>query len=227
MIATATCQVCGTQFEYDSRASDTSFRIPAPTICHSCDVAEREAAERRRRQEALADRNVPARYASATFDTYVPQTPSQQRALEVMRDSAAEGVYLVGRAGVGKTHLAACAVLDGPRDSLFVATTELLEDIRAGLHGNGRGLYERAKRAPLLVLDDLGSEAVTDWVRDRIYSLLNTRWNAVRPLIVTTNVTAKDIAERIGDGAASRLAGLCRHRIEVQGPDARRYGVSR
>jgi len=229
MTATVTCRACAASFDYEpAPPSDSTFAVQfAPTICNACAAAEQEAEVRRRRQEALAERNVPRRYGSATFESYVPRTPSQQRALELVRGSAGEGVYLMGRAGTGKTHLAACAALEGPSGSLFVATTELLDDIRAGFDGYGRGLYERAKLSPLLVLDDLGCEAVTDWVRDRLYNLLNARWNAVLPLIVTTNAAPKLIAERIGDGAASRLAGLCRHRIEVEGPDARRSGASR
>ncbi len=227
MTTTATCRVCGASFGYEpAPPSDSTLALHfTPTICNACAVAEQETEACRRRQEALAERNVPRRYASATFGTFVPKTPSQQRALEIVRDAAGEGVYLIGRAGCGKTHLAACAALEGPAGSLFVATTELLDDIRAGFDGDGRGLYERAKLSPLLVLDDLGSEAVTDWVRDRLYNLLNVRWNRVLPLIVTTNVAPRLIAERIGDGAASRLAGLCRHRIEVDGPDARRSGA--
>ena len=78
--------------------------------------------------------------------------------------------------------------------------------------------------SPLLALDDLGAEAVTDWVRDRIYTLINHRWDHCLPLLVTTNVAPADLASRIGQGIASRIAGCCAHRISVKGPDARRGG---
>ncbi|HZL07425.1 MAG TPA: ATP-binding protein [Coriobacteriia bacterium] len=224
MTTTATCKTCGSAFEYEPASlGKTTIAIRfAPGMCSSCAEVEAQRDAAQRRQERFADRNLPRRYVDATFDGFTVGTPSQQRALDVVRDHAADGVYLMGRAGCGKTHLAACAVADGPGGSLFVPVTELLDDIRAGFGGDGRGLYERALRAPLLALDDLGAEQVTDWVRDRLYNLLNARWNACLSLIVTTNVPPKLIAERIGDGAASRIAGLCRHRIEVQGPDGRR-----
>ena len=63
---------------------------------------------------------------------------------------------------------------------------------------------------------------MTDWVRDRLYTLLNRRWNECRPLIVTTNCAAALLAQRTGEGATSRLAGICARRIEVTGPDLRR-----
>ena len=157
---------------------------------------------------------------------YVPPDPKDDvqltAALELLRDRAGEGVMLIGDAGCGKTHLACAAISVGPPGSLFANTTTLLDDVRRGFGGEGQGLFARALSAPLLALDDLGSEAVTDWVRDRLYALINHRWDHCLPLLVTTNVLAADLAERIGQGVTSRIAGCCAHRIRVQGPDGRR-----
>ena len=103
----------------------------------------------------------------------------------------------------------------------------LLDDLRRGYNGEGQGLFVRALAAPLLALDDLGSEAVTDWVRDRLYTLINHRWDHCMPLIVTTNVAPADLAERVGQGVASRIAGCCAQRISVKGPDGRREAGER
>jgi DNA replication protein DnaC len=223
MKKTAICGECGESFEYEA-----SERFDfAPGICGACcDLAgAREAAEAR--QATYTERNVPPRYRSESFATFVAVTPSQRSALAAVQEHAREGVFLLGPPGCGKTHLAAAAIMDGPAGSLFVSTTDLLDDIRAGFDGDSRGLLERAKRAPLLALDDLGSEAVKDWARDRLHSLLNWRWNQRLPVIATTNCRPKIIGERIGDAGVSRLAGLCRHRIDMQGPDARQHPRAR
>ena len=229
---TTTCGLCQAAFPYEPQLlPPNSFmvEIPAPHLCPDCTAAEtqrREAEiEQERREEERRDdarRNLPCRYRDASFASFTAHSESQARALAAVRDHAMEGVYLQGRAGCGKTHLAAAAISVAPSGSLFVASTELLDDIRVGYEGAGRGLYERAKQAPLLALDDLGAEAVTDWVRDRLYTLLNRRWNECRPLIVTTNCAAALLAQRTGEGATSRLAGICARRIEVTGPDLRR-----
>ena len=123
---------------------------------------------------------------------------------------------------MGKTLLAAAAINSGPCGSLFVGSIELLDDVRASYAGGGHGLLERALDAPLLAIDDLGSESPTDWVRDRFHWLLEQgAWNTCLPLIVTTNCSPQLIAERIGPAAASRIRGLCTHCIEVVGPDMR------
>lgn len=220
---TATCKDCGRAFEYEIPENLGSFAGRfAPTICPRCGEKIAAAEERIAKDALRVERNVPPRYAAEGFATFRADTASQRLALDALRDHAREGAFLLGPPGCGKTHLATAAVMAGPTGSLFVSTTDLLDDIKAGFDGDGHGLFERAKRTPLLALDDLGSEAVKDWVRDRLYTLLNWRWNESLPLITTTNCRPKVISERIGEAGVSRIAGLCRHRIDMQGPDGRR-----
>jgi DNA replication protein DnaC len=221
MTRTTSCRHCGAEIEYEPSPLDSAAGF-CPQICTECAANVNAEEAEQARTEARLERNVPLRYAGATFESFKARTPTQRRALEAARDHAREGVFLLGPPGCGKTHLACAAVMDGPAGSLFVSTTDLLDDIRAGFDNDGRGLFERAKRSPLLALDDLGSEAVKDWVRDRLYTLLNARWNDGLPIITTTNCSPQTIGERIGKAGVSRLAGLCRHRIDVQGPDGRR-----
>ncbi|HEY5387704.1 MAG TPA: ATP-binding protein [Thermoleophilia bacterium] len=220
MTDTATCKSCGQCFDYE-RLEGAPVGL-APGICAGCaeKTSTTEAVEERR--AALIERNVPPRYADEGFETFNATTLTQRVALEATRDHARQGVFLLGPPGCGKTHLATAAIMAGPAGSLFVSTTDLLDDIRAGFDGDGHGLFERAKRSPLLALDDLGSEAIKDWVRDRLYTLLNWRWNQGLPVIATTNCRPKMISERIGEAGVSRLSGLCQRRVEMQGPDARR-----
>ena len=217
MTKTSICS-CGKTIEYEP-----SERWPdlSPGICDDCVAATRSREREQARYAERAERNVPPRYRCQTFATFVAVTPSQGSALAAVRDHAGQGVFLLGNPGCGKTHLAAAAVMVGPGGSLFASSTELLDDIRAGFDGNGRGLFERAKSTPLLALDDLGSEAVKDWGRERLQALLDWRWNQQLPVIATTNCRPKTISERIGEPAMSRLAGLCQHRIDMQGPDMR------
>lgn len=221
MTAVASCTRCGADIPYEPHDEGLLVGL-RPTVCREC--AERD--ERLLMEQVAAaeqeSRNIPPRYRGATFAGFRATTPSQLLALEAMRDHASEGVLLMGPAGCGKTHLACAAIAAGESGSLFANTAELLDDVRRGYDGDGRGLYERALDAPLLALDDIGAEAVTDWVRDRLYVLINHRWDHCLPLVVTTNVPAAELASRIGQGVASRLAGCCAHRIVVKGPDGRR-----
>lgn len=129
-----------------------------------------------------------------------------------------KGMVLVGKAGSGKTHLAV-GVLRAIADakaagdltfslfrSKFVVVPELLDTLRERIGDPMvRDPLPPLMDAPLLVLDDLGREKPTEWVTDRLYVLVNRRYNAKLPTIVTTNYPISELAGRGYDAMMSRL----------------------
>ena len=73
---------------------------------------------------------------------------------------------------------------------------------------------------PLLVIDDLVAEKVTDWSRAVLFSVLNDRINNKMPTIVTSNLTPAEISEVLGERIGSRLAGDFLQ-VEIKGEDRR------
>jgi len=110
-------------------------------------------------------------------------------------------LVLSGRSGVGKTHLAAAIanhlVTHGFGNALFVVVPDLLDHLRAAFSPNASTSYDRRfdeiRRAPCLVLDDLGTESATPWAREKLFQLLNYRYNAQLPTVITTPQTATEI----------------------------------
>lgn len=101
--------------------------------------------------------------------------------------------------------------------------------------GDYTGPLERAKSAPLLVLDDLGTAKPSEFVAERLYLLINHRLEAMAPVIVTTNYTLEELAGRPERGipsrlgherTASRLVELC-DVYRLTGPDRRVVAASR
>jgi len=76
-------------------------------------------------------------------------------------------------------------------------------------HPQGESLLERMIKAPVLFLDDLGAEKASEWVKEQLYIVINERYNWVRPVLLTTNLTAKEIADNYGDRFASRIVEMC------------------
>lgn len=219
----STCADCGKRFTFEA-PDDLSIptRLLAPKICDDCAPAWRLRHDAESVLEELKLRGVPMRQRHESFDTFKPQTETQHKSLEAVRDHATDGVLLIGPPGAGKTHLAAAAIASGPRGSFFISSVDLLADVAASWRpGGGEGLMWRAKSAPLLALDDLGSESLQSWGMAALHALLDHRWNRSLPVIVTTNCSTATITERIGQPALSRLKGLCAHRITVKGPDMR------
>jgi DNA replication protein DnaC len=98
-----------------------------------------------------------------------------------------EGTY-----GSGKTHLAAAianyrAGLGDP--PLFIMVPDLLDHLRAAFSPSSGSSYDRrfdeVRTAKLLVLDDLGSQSATPWAKEKLYQLLNYRYNAELPTVFT------------------------------------------
>jgi DNA replication protein DnaC len=140
---------------------------------------------------------------------------------------AGKGLYFCGGTGTGKTHLAVAVMNELIRrkrtPSLFVTVPELLDNLRETYNKPGRNLDEwmdAVQNAEFLVLDDLGSERTTEWVRERIFVIVNHRYREALPTLFTSNIGPKDLAEQLGERTASRIIAMCDW-IALEGDDYR------
>jgi DNA replication protein DnaC len=113
-------------------------------------------------------------------------------------------LVFMGGYGSGKTHLAAAianyrARLGDP--PLFVMVPDLLDHLRATFSPNSNVAFDRRfdeiRTAPLLILDDLGTQSMTPWVKEKLYQLFNYRYNAELPTIITTSDSLDEMDPRI------------------------------
>jgi DNA replication protein DnaC len=113
-------------------------------------------------------------------------------------------LVLMGTYGSGKTHLA--AAIANYRASqgfpvMFVVVPDMLDHLRATFNPSSETSYDRRfeeiRTAPLLVLDDLGSQATRPWVQEKLYQLVNYRYNAELPTVITTADALEEIDARL------------------------------
>lgn len=109
-----------------------------------------------------------------------------------------------GPFGCGKTHLAAAianyhAGMGQP--PLFIAVPDLLDHLRATFNPSSPISFdlrfEQIRNAPLLILDDLGTQSMTPWVREKLYQIFNHRYNAELPTVITTAETLEEMDPRL------------------------------
>lgn len=173
----------------------------------------------------VVSRNATLARAKAWAQRFVEEYPAVDR-----------GLLLTGPVGVGKTHLAAAVLSElveqkGAR-GLFCDFTDLLEKVQATFARGGDAsadeVLEPYRDADLLVLDELGARRPTDWARDVLYGLLNTRYNRRRLTILTTNYGdapgrpgEETLELRVGSAVRSRLYEMCEH-VAIAAEDYRK-----
>lgn len=175
----------------------------------------------------------PFRYQDATA-THPQITAWADRAAADRR--TAGDLLLTGTFGTGKTHQAYGALRriaeSGPDRFEMIAITapDMYGLLRPG--GSDRGAEAELKRlckVPLLLLDDLGTEKISEWTEEATYRLLNERYNECRPVIITSNLptqsaTGEDLQDKLGGRIVSRLSQMTTF-VEMLGRD-RRQGAA-
>ncbi len=113
-------------------------------------------------------------------------------------------LVLMGGYGCGKTHLAAAIANNRAGHGypvMFVVVPDLLDHLRSTFNPNSSVSYDRRfeeiRKAPLLILDDLGTQAMTPWVREKLYQLFNYRYNAKLPTVITTADSLEELDPRL------------------------------
>ena len=194
----------------------------------------------------LAKAKLPRRYLQCHFNSYKPAERSQEVALrfamQFTKDFPAveRGILLTGPVGIGKTHLAVSILMglsERGFNCLFYEFGSLLKEIQDSYNSNTKtselSVLTPVLTAEILVLDELGASKPTDWVRDTMAHIINSRYNENRVTIFTTNYpdvqskpTEETLEDRIGVRLRSRLYEMCRT-IELSGTDYRRKKFGR
>jgi DNA replication protein DnaC len=206
-----------------------------------------------RRNQMLAATRIPRRYENCAFESYHPRLAtdeeglSQRRALNDSKHivnhypAVDVGLLFLGPCGVGKTHLATAIIRELAHKGvpcLFYDFRDLLKEIQDSYNPISQmtemKVLEPVYDAEVLVLDELGASKPTDWVRDTMTQIINTRYNDKKLTIFTSNYlddpqdpNEETLTDRVGVRLRSRLHEMCKV-VLVKGDDYRlKLNVSR
>ena len=255
--------------------SGTGWALSMVEICSLCEGSGLRVVEEGGRQVArpcecriqrraarmLERAHIPKRYEHCTLESFETSFGGAHPTLTQARlmarrfvegypvETDGKGLLLVGRAGIGKTHLAVGLLRELVQErgvhGLFYDYRELLKEVQHSYNpevaATERGVLRPVFEAEVLVLDELGAAKPTEWVWDTVAHILNTRYNDQRTTIITTNFpnleeipktvlrTLTDIqkvareetlGDRIGERMRSRLQEMCVV-VEMEGKDFR------
>lgn len=144
------------------------------------------------------------------------------------------GLYIWGKStGSGKTSWA-CKIMSYyfrkiafnsglENEGLYIFLPTFLEDLRNSYDNpdpDFEQVLDMLKKCKLLIIDDIGAERVTEWVRERLVSIINTRVGAGLSTIYTSNLSPEELKEGLGDRISSRVLGSSVV-VEITGADRR------
>ena len=145
--------------------------------------------------------HMPLDYVKANFDAFIldpERFEAHEKAIMFIHDylttGYAKGLYLYGAFGTGKTYLLSAIANELSKQGKvcgMVYFPELIAEIKAGFNQEGGGAYhkiEQLKTIDVLMIDDIGSESMTSWMRDEVLGrILNYRMHQNLPTFFTSN----------------------------------------
>lgn len=208
------CGVCRTKKQTRLPASDFTGgkEMIVPCIC-KCKVEEnkRKEEEEKKRQEMQrlerlkASSLMDTKLKAARLDGYQVDGDNQKiynlagnyvKRFDEMYEKR-QGLLFWGTVGTGKSYTAACIANELLNQMIPVVMTSFVK-ILQNIQGNPdeeERIMAGLNAAKLLIIDDLGAERSTDYALEKVYYIIDSRYLSGKPLILTTNMTLKDMQE--------------------------------
>jgi DNA replication protein DnaC len=217
------CPICKDHgfLRRDVDLDDPDFGRAIPCTCRAGEMRDR-----------LRRRSNLGHLTGKTFETFKVKERRLARLEEAFESSRSMGeaplgwLVLSGPSGCGKTHLAAAIAnrqIELGNEVFFTVVPDLLDHLRATF-GPGSDvtydeLFEAVRNVPLLVLDDLGTQSETSWAREKMFQVLNHRYNAELPTVITTNHALSELDERLRtrltDTSVARVVAIGTARVSA------------
>lgn len=152
-----------------------------------------------------------------------------------IEDGSKKSLFITGNIGTGKTHLAASIanyLIGCEIQVIFGTLINLLNEVKESYTADDMtelSIIDNYSKVPLLIIDDLGKERPSEWTLEKLFTIINNRYENNLPVVITTNYNRDRLRERlanrtnyeIADAIISRLYEMCKG-INIKGTDKRK-----
>jgi len=179
-----------------------------------------------------AQMNIPARFKDCTFGTFKRSSKEVDAQIESAIEAVTcnQSVYIHGPVGTGKTHFAVALMYEAARIGMraerhqygngyfityrrqpkFYEYLDILMKLKSTFDTNAESersyIASVVKAGTLIVIDDIGVEKTTEWTRQSMFYLIDKLYSTCKPFIITSNLSIGDLAQKVDDRIASRIA---------------------
>ena len=234
------CGKCHTRKQTAIHLFDATRIVPCICKCRADEIKAEDEARMQREHfdKVMRMRSVgfPEKAMSNwTFANDDGSNPKMSNAMRKFVDNfptfqkEGKGLLLFGTVGTGKTFLAACvanALIDMGIPCLVTNFARIANEVQGMFEGK-QEYYDNLNKFPLLVIDDLSAERKTEYMQEIVFNVIDARYRANLPLIVTTNLTREELlhpSDLTYQRIFSRLFEMCTP-IEVSGKDRRQKAL--
>jgi DNA replication protein DnaC len=211
----------------ERRQADGSWKAAAVPCKHCEDiknaaeavVALNELQKRKAAEKLALYSTMNEDQLAATFRNYEPENPTQDEALEkaeklvnaiIAGKEKPVGILFAGSFGIGKSHLsaAACnAMAAAGRSAAFVSISQLKRKLTSTFNNGSKvtadEIMDYLRSVDLLVIDDIGQHAQSEFVDETLFDLLESRQGKAN--IFTTNLSGQDLIAAVGQRIFERI----------------------
>lgn len=170
-----------------------------------------------------------------TKDNQKQWLKAQEYAQNCLKNNTYSSLFIAGKVGVGKTHLASSIAnifIQAERPVIFGTLINLLGQIKDSYKNDSEtegDIIHKYSTIPLLIIDDLGKEKPSEWTLEKLFTIINNRYENNLPVVITTNYNRAQLTERLSNGnndiiaesIISRLYAMC-NGIYLNGNDKRK-----
>jgi len=209
------CSICCTVLDVEWNGRDVRDLYGYNrTICSKeCYDKEREIENKKHYDQHIG--KIPLKYRDIECDNSTP------------KDYYSLNLFITGKSGTGKTVFAAGIAkecIKNKKDFKWISYSDFIMELQSMFKKEGESPFDKAQEISnyegVLIIDDLGAEKATDFVRQITYNIVNEREQRMLPLVITSNFTLEEIAIQIDSRISSRIAGMCKT-IKLTGRDRR------